>query len=54
MTVTDQDPAPLAVITGGAGDVGVATAEHMIRDGWRVVLADRDLTGARTRVAELG
>jgi len=42
---------PLAVVTGGAGGIGEATVAKLRRDGWRVVVADRDLSLARA-VAE--
>jgi 2-hydroxycyclohexanecarboxyl-CoA dehydrogenase len=45
---------PLAVVTGGAGDVGSATAARLVADGWRVLLADRDLPTAERRAAALG
>jgi NAD(P)-dependent dehydrogenase (short-subunit alcohol dehydrogenase family) len=35
---------PLAVVTGGAGALGSAIAAALVRDGWRVALADRDAT----------
>ena len=44
----------VAVITGGAGAFGRATAELMIEEGARVVLADVDATRGETAAAELG
>ncbi len=35
---------PLALVTGGAGALGSAIAAALVRDGWRVALADRDAT----------
>ncbi len=32
----------VALVTGGAKGIGRATAERLIRDGWRVVVADRE------------
>jgi NAD(P)-dependent dehydrogenase (short-subunit alcohol dehydrogenase family) len=32
----------VALITGAARGIGLATAQALVRDGWRVVLADRD------------
>lgn len=40
-----------ALITGGAGAIGRAIGACLVRDGWRVVLADRDLDEA-LRIAE--
>ncbi|MBX9758283.1 MAG: SDR family oxidoreductase [Beijerinckiaceae bacterium] len=33
---------PLALVTGGGGALGCAIATALVRDGWRVALADRD------------
>ncbi len=50
-------PKPLAgkvaLVTGGAGGIGKATAERLMRDGACVVLADIDLTSLETADAEL-
>lgn len=47
-----QGPAaPVAAITGGAGGIGEATVERLRRDGWQVVVLDRDVDQARA-VAE--
>ena len=32
----------VALITGGASGIGLATADRLNRDGWRVTVADRD------------
>jgi len=37
---------PVAVVTGGAHGIGAAIAARLARDGWRVVVADRDASGA--------
>ena len=47
-------PKRLAVITGAAGDIGTAIARRLMADHDGVVLADRDLDGARAVAAELG
>lgn len=36
------DGARVALITGGARGIGAAVASRLARDGWRVVVADRD------------
>ena len=33
---------PVAIITGGARGIGLATARVLLATGWRVVVADRD------------
>jgi NAD(P)-dependent dehydrogenase (short-subunit alcohol dehydrogenase family) len=43
-----------AVITGGGGGLGVATARELVRMGYRVWLADLDLDAAREGAATLG
>lgn len=45
---------PTALITGGGGAIGSAGARALIRDGWRVVLADLDLSFAQEIVDEIG
>lgn len=40
----------VAVVTGGASGIGWAVCERLLRDGWRVVIADVDEAGARARL----
>jgi NAD(P)-dependent dehydrogenase (short-subunit alcohol dehydrogenase family) len=37
---------PVGLVTGGAHGIGEAIAARLARDGWRVVVADRDASGA--------
>jgi NAD(P)-dependent dehydrogenase (short-subunit alcohol dehydrogenase family) len=37
---------PVAVVTGGAHGIGAAIAARLARDGWRVLVADRDANTA--------
>jgi len=39
---------PVALVSGGARGIGAAIAARLSRDGWAVVVADRDLTGTTT------
>jgi NAD(P)-dependent dehydrogenase (short-subunit alcohol dehydrogenase family) len=43
----------VALVTGAARGIGAAVSERLARDGWRVVLLDRDPAGADT-AARLG
>ncbi len=38
-------PLNVALVTGGARGIGAAIAARLARDGWRVVVADRDAAG---------
>lgn len=44
----------MAFITGGASGLGLASAELMVREGAKVVLADLNIDGARAAAARLG
>jgi NAD(P)-dependent dehydrogenase (short-subunit alcohol dehydrogenase family) len=46
--------ARVALITGGAGEIGLAVAHALTRDGVRVVLADRDEAAGQAAATELG
>ncbi|MDQ0315782.1 SDR family NAD(P)-dependent oxidoreductase [Amorphus orientalis] len=48
---TGSEAAPVAAITGGAGGIGEATVARLVRDGWQVVVLDRDVDQAKA-VAE--
>jgi len=43
----------IALVTGGAGGLGLATAKQFARDGMRVILADLDLAAAQEAVGAL-
>jgi NAD(P)-dependent dehydrogenase (short-subunit alcohol dehydrogenase family) len=45
---------PVAVVTGGAGGIGEATAACLLADGWQVVIADRNAAGADEAAHRLG
>lgn len=44
----------VALITGGARGIGLATARALHRDGWRVALADADAEGLEGAAREFG
>ena len=44
---------PMALVTGGAGGIGLATVERLARDGFSVVTVDRDETLARRETQRL-
>lgn len=46
--------APIAVVTGGASGIGHACCQVLAKKGWRVVVADIDLSGAQRVAAEVG
>jgi NAD(P)-dependent dehydrogenase (short-subunit alcohol dehydrogenase family) len=43
-----------AIVVGGASGIGWASAQALAADGYRVVIADLNLEGARNRAAQLG
>ena len=44
----------VAIITGGAGGIGRATAQLFVQEGGRVVLADLDVERGEAEAAKLG
>ena len=43
-----------AIVVGGASGIGWASAQALAAEGYRVVVADRNVDGAQARAAELG
>lgn len=54
MTATRTQGRRIALITGGAGAIGMATARRMLRSGTLPVLADRDAAALSSGTAALG
>jgi NAD(P)-dependent dehydrogenase (short-subunit alcohol dehydrogenase family) len=52
MTTTPERK--VALVTGGARGIGLATARALAADGWRVALADRDAAALPAAAAEVG
>jgi NAD(P)-dependent dehydrogenase (short-subunit alcohol dehydrogenase family) len=50
----DTRVAPVVLITGGAGGMGVAAARRFVAGGWRVAVADHDQIRAEALIDELG
>jgi NAD(P)-dependent dehydrogenase (short-subunit alcohol dehydrogenase family) len=46
MTISQSAAPRVALVTGGARGIGAAITERLLVDGWRVVVADLDPTGA--------
>jgi 3-oxoacyl-[acyl-carrier protein] reductase len=44
----------LAVVTGGAGDIGRAVVDRLAKDQYRIVILDMNEAGGKQAVAELG
>ncbi|TDC80497.1 SDR family NAD(P)-dependent oxidoreductase [Streptomyces hainanensis] len=44
---------PVALVIGGASGIGEATIDELVRQGWRVVVADRDVEGAERVAARI-
>jgi NAD(P)-dependent dehydrogenase (short-subunit alcohol dehydrogenase family) len=52
--MNDSRDANVAVITGGAGGIGAATAAILREDGWQVVIADLELGRAQAEADRIG
>ncbi|MFK0403088.1 SDR family NAD(P)-dependent oxidoreductase [Microbacterium sp. NPDC090225] len=52
--MTDRLAGKVALISGAAGGMGAAHAEHFVAHGAKVILGDIDLDGARALAARLG
>jgi NAD(P)-dependent dehydrogenase (short-subunit alcohol dehydrogenase family) len=56
MTMSKQPgegPSRVALVTGGASGIGLATAGALLEEGWRIGLVDRDAGGLATAAAKL-
>ena len=49
----EMTSSPVAIVAGGASGIGEATAGLFARRGWRVIIADKNVEGARRVAAEL-
>jgi NAD(P)-dependent dehydrogenase (short-subunit alcohol dehydrogenase family) len=52
MMMKENKP-PTALVTGGAQGIGLAIAEHFLREGMHVIIADRDEEACRESAARL-
>jgi len=53
----DKKPVRVAILTGAAGGIGQATALTLAREGWRLILTDRDevrLSALRSAILDAG
>ncbi len=50
----DEGRGRVAVVTGGAGGIGKATAQVLADRGWRVVISDLDAQASRDTAASIG
>ena len=50
----DEGRGRIALVTGGASGIGLATAEILMARNWRVVIADRDAPRAEAEAVRLG
>jgi meso-butanediol dehydrogenase/(S,S)-butanediol dehydrogenase/diacetyl reductase len=51
--VTDNDPYPLAVVTGGTSGIGLAVADRLMTDGYDVLVTGRNVERGAQAVAQL-
>ncbi|OYU47443.1 MAG: 3-oxoacyl-ACP reductase [Rhizobiales bacterium PAR1] len=54
MPAQDKISARAVVITGGARGIGLATAQHLAQEGWRIAIWDRDAAEAEAAARSLG
>lgn len=52
--MVDSGTGPTALVVGGASGIGWATAQALVAEGYRLVVADLNADGAEARAAELG
>lgn len=53
MDETETTPAPVAVVTGGAGGLGQVITEVLLKDGFRVAMLDLDAAHLKTAISKL-
>lgn len=54
MPENDITSARAVIITGGARGIGLAAAQHLAREGWRIAIWDRDAAEAEAAARSLG